>query len=405
MWTVFVEWASLLLRWTHIVTGIAWIGSSFYFMHLDASIKAIADIPAGKGGEAWEVHGGGFYQVRKYLVAPERLPEKLTWHKWQAYTTWITGFFLLVWIYYLGSDIYLVNPAVRALSPTSAAAIGVGSLVVGWLVYDGLVRSALGKNEVALAAVGFAFIILMAWFYQQMFSGRGALIHTGALIGTMMVGNVFFNIMPNQRKTIADLIAGRTPDPKYGKQAKTRSTHNNYLTLPVLFLMISNHFPLTYSSPYAYVIVGLVLVAGAVVRHYYNVRHAELGEPVWAWAVAGVCVVAAVFISAASAPGGREALGLAPLADPPAVAGAARAPDEVVQIVSGRCAMCHAPEPAWSGVGVAPKGVMLDTPERIAQYRDPIRLYAVATRAMPPNNLTEMTDEERQTLAKWGAAK
>jgi uncharacterized membrane protein len=201
MWTVFYEWGSLLLRWTHIVSGIAWIGSSFYFMHLDAAIQPIPEIPKGKGGEAWEVHGGGFYQVRKYLVAPDRLPHELIWHKWQAYVTWLTGFALLVWIYYFGADLFLVNPSVRALSPFAAAAIGIASLVVGWLVYDGLVRSPLAQNEIALAGVGFAFIMLMAWFYQQMFSGRGALIHTGALMGTMMVGNVFFNIMPNQRNS------------------------------------------------------------------------------------------------------------------------------------------------------------------------------------------------------------
>ena len=232
MESVVVEWVSLVTRWTHITAGIAWIGSSFYFMHLDAALRAIPEIPAGKGGEAWEVHGGGFYQVRKYLVAPERLPDHLIWHKWQAYSTWLSGIFLLGWIYYLGAELYLIDPSVRVLTPLTAAGIGLGSLLVGWLVYDGLVRSPLAKHEMALAAVGFVFIVFMAWFYQHMFSGRGALIHTGALIGTMMVGNVFLNIMPNQRKVIADLVAGRSPNPAYGKQAKTRSTHNNYLTLP-----------------------------------------------------------------------------------------------------------------------------------------------------------------------------
>ena len=403
MWTVFYEWGSLLLRWTHIVSGIAWIGSSFYFMHLDAAIQPIPEIPKGKGGEAWEVHGGGFYQVRKYLVAPDRLPHELIWHKWQAYVTWITGFALLVWIYYLGADLFLVNPSVRALSPFSAAAIGIASLVVGWLVYDGLVRSPLAQNEIALAGVGFAFIVLMAWFYQHMFSGRGALIHTGALMGTMMVGNVFFNIMPNQRKVIADLVAGREPNPAYGKQAKTRSTHNNYLTLPVLFLMLSTHFPLVYTSSYAFIIVALVLVAGALIRHFYNVRHAGGGDPWWTWGVSAICLAAALLISAGAVPTARQNLGLAPLPDAPQLAGAARAPDQITDVVMSRCAMCHAKDPGWAGLGLAPKGLVLDTPEDIERNRLRVGLFAGATNAMPPNNITEMTDDERHLVAKWAS--
>ena len=405
MLLVYYEWGALLLRWTHIITGIAWIGSSFYFMHLDAAIKAIPEIPDGKGGEAWEVHGGGFYQVRKYLVAPDRLPAELMWHKWEAYSTWLSGSALLVWIYYLQSDLFLVDPAVRPLSPVAAAAIGIGGLALGLVVYEGLMRSALAKNEVALAAVGFAFVVGMAWFFQQMFSGRGALIHTGALMGTIMAGNVFLNIMPNQRKVIADLIAGRAPNPEYGKQAKTRSTHNNYLTLPVLFLMLSSHFPLTYSTPYAYVIVGLVLVAGALIRHFYNVRHAGEGDPWWTWLAAGVCIWIALWISASSAPGGREALGLAAFPDPAAVAGAPQAPKAVVDIVSGRCAMCHATTPQQPGIGMAPKGVLLDTADRVERNRDLIGLFAVRTHAMPPNNITDITPEERQTLARWVASR
>ena len=356
MWTVCYEWGSLLLRWTHIVAGIAWIGSSFYFMHLDAAIQAIPDIPKGKGGEAWEVHGGGFYQVRKYLVAPARLPRTSSGTSGRPmdldHRLFSAGLDLLS-----GADLFLVNPSVRALSPYAAAAIGIGSLVVGWLVYDGLVRSPLAKNEIALASVGFAFIVLMAWFYQHMFSGRGALIHTGALMGTMMVGNVFFNIMPNQRKVIADLVAGREPDPAYGKQAKTRSTHNNYLTLPVLFLMLSTHFPLVYTSSYAFVIVGLVLVAGALIRHFYNVRHAGGGDPWWTWGVSALCLAAALMISAGAVPVARLQLGLASLPDAPQLARPARAPDQITEVVMSRCAMCHAGDPGWPGLGLAPKGV------------------------------------------------
>jgi len=403
MWTVLYEWASLLLRWTHIVAGIAWIGSSFYFMHLDAAIKPIGEIPKGKGGEAWEVHGGGFYQVRKYLVAPARLPEELIWHKWQAYVTWISGFSLLVWIYYLGADLFLVNPSVMALSPGAAAAIGVGSLALGWLVYDGIVRSPLAKNDTALASVGFAYIVGMAWIYQHIYSGRGALIHTGALMGTMMVGNVFFNIMPNQRKVIADLVAGKEPDPKFGKQAKTRSTQNNYLTLPVLFLMLSTHFPLVYTSSFAFVIVGLVLVAGALVRHFYNVRHAGGGDLWWTWGASAACLALALFISAGASPMVREQFGLAPLPEAPAAAGAPHAPENVAEIVTSRCSMCHAQEPSWAGLSVAPKGVLLDTPEAIEANRRRVGLFAGITDAMPPNNLTEMTADERKLIVKWAS--
>ena len=361
MFAVYYEWASLALRWTHIITGIAWIGASFYFMHLDASLRGIAAIPAGKGGEAWEVHGGGFYQVRKYLVAPDHLPEELLWHKWQAYMTWVSGFCLLALMYYYDADLYLIDPAVRQMSPLMAAAVGVGSLAVGWFVYDWLVNSPLAKNEVALAGVGFAFVMAMALFYQHMFSGRGALIHTGALMGTMMVGNVFMNIMPNQRKVVADLVAGRTPNPEYGKQAKLRSTHNNYLTLPVLFLMLSSHFPLTYTSPYAYVMVGLILVAGALIRHFYNVRHAGGGDLWWAWFVAALCFWLAIWISAPATAGGRAALGLADPQSTAPLAGSAKAPQAVADIVTGRCAMCHGADPHNDyGVGIAPKGVLLE---------------------------------------------
>ena len=403
MWTVLYEWGALLLRWTHIVAGIAWIGSSFYFMHLDAAIRPIGEIPKGKGGEAWEVHGGGFYQVRKYLVAPARLPEELIWHKWQAYVTWLSGFSLLVWIYYLGADLFLVNPSVMALSSGAAAAIGIGSLILGWLVYDGLVRSPLARNEMALAGVGFAYVVAMAWIYQHIYSGRGALIHTGALMGTMMVGNVFFNIMPNQRKVIADLVAGRDPNPAFGKQAKTRSTHNNYLTLPVLFLMLSTHFPLVYTSSFAFAIVGLVLIAGALVRHFYNVRHAGGGDLWWTWGASAVCLALALLISAGAAPMVREQFGLAALPETPALAQAPQAPEKVAEIVTSRCSMCHAQEPSWSGMSVAPKGVVLDTPEAIERNRRRVGLFAGLTDAMPPNNLTEMTADERKLIVKWAS--
>jgi uncharacterized membrane protein len=404
---IFLEWGGLLIRWVHIITGIAWIGSSFYFMHIDASLKATPDIPAGKGGEAWEVHGGGFYHVRKYLVAPAKLPDDLIWHKWESYATWVSGFFLLVWVYYLGSDLYLIDPAIRPLSAWAAPAIGIGALLFGWVVYNFLVQSPLANNEGALAAVGFAFIVAMAYAFQQVFSGRGALIHTGAMMGTIMSFNVLMNIIPNQRKVIADLVAGRTPDPNLGKQAKTRSRHNNYLTLPVLFLMISGHYPLTFTSPYAWAMVGCVLVAGASVRHFYNERHAGRGNLWWTWALAAVAMLAAIGVSALTNPLGRERLGLKAIKPTVTLAAASQPqiPKAVDQIITGRCSMCHASEPVWKGMASPPKGVLLDTPALIDRNAEAIRVHAVMTNAMPPNNITQMTRDERLVLAKWLATR
>ncbi len=397
---ILAEWGGLILRWTHIITGIAWIGSSFYFMHLDAAIRAIPEIPAGKGGEAWEVHGGGFYQVRKYLVAPEKLPDELMWHKWESYSTWVSGFFLLIWVYYFSSDLYLIDPAIRVLTPWQAAGIGIGGLVLGWVVYNFLVSSKLADSPVLLASVGFAFIMAMAYFFQMMFSGRGALIHTGALMATIMTGNVAMNIIPNTKKVVADLIAGREPNPNYGKQAKTRSTHNNYLTLPVIFLMISGHYPLTFTSPYAWVIVGFVLVAGAIVRYFYNQRHAGKGNKWWTWVVAAIALIAAAFVSMVSNPIGRARLGLAALEAPVAVA-SAHVPADVNEIITSRCSMCHAAEPVWAGLTSAPKGILLDSPAQIARNAPLIMEQSVMTNAMPPNNITEITKDERHVLAMW----
>lgn len=400
-----MEWGGLLLRWAHVITGIAWIGSSFYFMHLDASLKPVPDIPAGKGGATWEVHGGGFYEVKKYLEAPRHLPEEMIWHKWQSYSTWITGFFLLIWVYYAQSELYLIDPAVRELSPLAASAIGLVSLAIGWAAYDGLCRSPLAKHETALALAVFALIVGMAYGFQQVFSGRAAMIHIGAVMGTIMTANVFMIIIPGQKKVIAALMAGNTPDPALGKRAKIRSTHNNYITLPVVFLMLSNHYPLTWSTPYGYVIVGLVLIAGASVRHFYNVRHASGRDLWWTWVLAALSIWTAIWISFSASPQGRERLGLAPLIEPALAATLPKAPAPVVEIITSRCSMCHAREPVWAGIAIAPKGVLLDSPEHIARQKSAIRMHSVMTHSMPPNNLTGMTIEERRTLALWMSQK
>ncbi len=419
MYPILHEWGGFLIRWTHVVAAIAWIGASFYFMHLDASLRAIPAIPTGKGGEAWEVHGGGFYQVRKYLVAPDRMPEHLIWHKWQSYATWLSGFSLLCWVYYGQADLYLIDPAVRVITPMTGAAIGLGALALGWLIYDGLNRSPLANRPPLLAAAVFLTVVAFAYGFQQVFSGRAAMLHTGAVIATWMTGNVFFVIMPNQRKAIAELVAGRVPNPAWGKQAKNRSSHNNYLTLPVLFFMLSGHYPMAWSSPYSWSIVGLVVIAGGVVRHYFNVRNAGGGDRWWTWGVATACVAVAVAISVASSPGAREQIGLSTAAEAapapaPAIslaaagAGALEGPavdDAVMAVVGTRCAMCHAAEPLWPGLTSPPKGVLLDSPEHVARFAPAIRLQAVLTHAMPPNNITDMQPEERAALARWLAAR
>ncbi|UVF21133.1 urate hydroxylase PuuD [Microvirga terrae] len=396
------EWISQLIRWVHVITAIAWIGSSFYFIHLDLSLKKRDGLPEGVGGEAWQVHGGGFYNMRKYLVAPPELPRELTWFKWESYSTWISGFFLIVWVYYLHADLYTIDPAIRALEAWQAPAIGIGGIALSWFVYEGLCRSPLGKNGVVLGVALFAYILAAAFAFTQVFNGRAAFLHTGAMIATWMSASVFFIIIPNQKKVVATLLAGGTPDPKLGKEAKLRSTHNNYLTLPVIFLMLSNHYPLAWSSRYAVAIIGLIVIAGAVIRHYFNSQHAGKGSPWWTWAVAALCVWAAIWLSIIGKPGNAN-LAAAPADATPATVTAAF--DEAVLTIQSRCSMCHAAEPVWDGIRIAPKGVRLDTPEEIARHAEIIRVQSVLTHAMPPNNVTEMTLDERKAVAAWLAAR
>ena len=393
------EWISQILRWTHVITAIAWIGSSFYFIHLDLSLKKREGLPEGVGGEAWQVHGGGFYNMRKYLVAPPELPKELTWFKWESYSTWISGFFLIVWVYYLQADLYTIDPAVRALAPWQAPAIGLGGIAVSWLVYEGLCRSPLGRNGLVLGIVLFVYILIAAFAFTQVFNGRAAFLHTGAMIATWMSASVFFVIIPNQKKGVSTLLAGGSPDPRLGQEAKLRSTHNNYLTLPVIFLMLSNHYPLAWSSRYAVAIIGLILIAGAVIRHFFNSQHAGKGSPWWTWGVAAASVALAVWLSIVGKPGSETMADAAAATEPTA------AFEEATLAIQSRCSMCHAAEPVWDGIPIAPKGVRLDTPEEIARHAELIRIQSVLTHAMPPNNITEMTLDERKAVATWLASR
>jgi uncharacterized membrane protein len=389
LWPI-TEWVALLLRWTHVVAGIAWIGSSFYFVALDASLKKPDGLDSGVGGEAWQVHGGGFYRLQKYMVAPSFLPKELTWFKWEAYSTWIFGFALLVAVYYAQPRLYLIDPAVCDLSPGDAVLIALITFPVGWLFYDILCRSTLGRKAVTLAIAGFVLLVAVIWGFTHLFGGRGAYMQIGALVGTIMVGNVFFIIIPNQKKIVAALIAGGSPDPRLGQQSKQRSLHNNYLTLPVVFVMISNHYPWLSSGALSWVVISGVFVVGFLIRHFFNLKHS--GRLEW-WLFPAAGLVTGVLIVATLPRKPDVAVGAAPVGF-----------SQVQQIVQARCQACHSATPRFQGIAEAPKGVMFDTPAEIVQYAPQIYTQAVASRAMPLSNLTGITDAERQALGQWIAA-
>ena len=382
-----IEWIEMMVRWLHVVAGIAWIGSSFYFIFLDASLRRGENDEKGIAGESWQVHGGGFYRMRKYLVAPAEMPAELHWFKYEAYTTWLSGFFLLGLIYYLNAGAYLVAPSVMDLTPMAAVAISVGSLVVGWLVYDSLCKSPVGKNDALLAVVGFALLVAAAWGYTQVFSGRGAYVHVGVLVGTLMAANVFFVIIPNQKIVVADLIAGRAPEPDLGRRAKQRSLHNNYLTLPVVFVMISGHYPMTFASQWNWVLLAGIFIVGGLVRHFFNLKHAGRGRHYWLWIAAGLIMAMVIAISMQRPKPARTA-GVPTLS-------------RVSEIIQRRCAACHSAQPSFAGIESAPLGLVLETPGDILRAKDRIHAQAIATSAMPPGNATAMTAEERAALAAW----
>jgi len=391
------DWLSFAVRWLHVITAIAWIGSSFYFIALDLGLRQRPGLPAGAHGEEWQVHGGGFYHIQKYLVAPAELPEHLTWFKWESYSTWLSGFAMLAIVYYAGADLYLVDPAVLDVSAPVAILISLASLAVGWLIYDLLCKSPLAGNDTTLMLVLYVALVAIAWGYTQLFSGRAAFLHLGAFTATIMSANVFLVIIPNQKIVVADLKAGRKPDPKYGRIAKTRSLHNNYLTLPVIFLMLSNHYPLAFATQFNWVIASLIFLIGVLIRHYFNTMHARKGRPHWTWGLAAVLFIVIMWLSTAPAV----------LTDEPRLSAlqqqmvaSAHFP-AVRDTVMGRCSMCHAAEPAYEGIRRAPKGVELDTDRTIAAHAREIYLQAGVSHAMPPANVSGITEAERALIAAW----
>ncbi len=386
------DWLNLLGRWLHVIAGIVWIGSSFYFIALDNHLKPPKerrDVEDGVGGESWEIHGGGFYNVRKYLVAPRALPETLHWFKWEAYTTWLSGFFLMIVLYYLNADTYLIDPNVADLSTAGAVSISVALLAAAWLVYDGLCR-VLASRPLLLAAVLLALITFAAWGVGQLFSPRAMYLQIGAMLGTMMVGNVFFVIIPAHKELVRAKEEGREPDPRANERGKLRSVHNNYLTLPVVFTMLSNHFPFTYGHSYAWLILVVLLVIGAWVRHFFNLRH--LGRTVWAIPVSAAIAIAVL------------ALLIRPQNE--SSAGTTEVPfTRIAPVVEERCAPCHSATP--TKVDTAPLGIRLDTPDEIKSQAAAIEQVAVLSTTMPLGNATGMTQDERDLLGQWidGGAK
>lgn len=395
------EWGAFAVRWLHVITAIAWIGSSFYFIALDLGLRREGDL-RGADGEEWQVHGGGFYHIRKYLVAPEAMPEHLTWFKWESYSTWLSGAALLMIVYWAGGELYLIDQAKAELALWQGIVISAASLTVGWLVYDFLCKSGLGEKPTLLMLLLFALLVVMGWGYNQIFTGRAMMLHLGAFTATIMTANVFFIIMPNQRIVVADLKAGRAPDPKYGKIAKLRSTHNNYLTLPVIFLMLSNHYPLAFATQYNWIIAALVFLMGVTIRHYFNSMHARKGEPKWTILATALLFVAIMWLSTLGAEHGTldeaEARVMTPSEQ---VFAEAEGFAEVSDIVLGRCSMCHAREPGYDGIHRAPKGVLLETPQEIAAAAETIYVQAGLTAAMPPANVSWMEPDERTAIRRW----
>jgi uncharacterized membrane protein len=388
-----LEWLNLIVRWLHIITGIAWIGASFYFVWLDNSIRPPAPgselAKKGVSGELWAVHGGGFYNPQKYLVAPAELPKDLHWFKWEAYSTWLSGIALLTIAYYFNAQAMMVDKSVADLSSLQAVGIGIGTLVIGWTVYDLLCRSPLGQRDGLFGVVIFALITGAAYVLTHLLSGRAAYIHIGAMIGTIMVGNVLMLIIPGQRKMVDAMSAGRLPDPIHGQKAKQRSVHNNYFTLPVLFIMISNHYAMTYRNDHAWLVLAFIMAAGVFIRHFFNLRHK--GRVEWRYPAIGVALLLAVAVAIAP----PRPVATAPAADP------AAAFSSVQSVITQRCAVCHSAHPTQPGFATAPAGITFDSADQIHQNAEKIYKQAVQLKAMPIGNLTNMTDTERAQIAAW----
>jgi len=382
-----VEWMNLVIRWTHVVFGIAWIGASFYFNFLENSLNRTQGLREGIAGNLWAIHGGGFYYLEKYKNAPPVIPKDLHWFKYEAYFTWLSGFTLLILVYYLDAKTYLIDPNVMVLYPAAARMIGIGTLGLGWLFYDLLCKSALSRKTILFPFILLLFTTGTAWFLAHVFSSRAAYIHVGAMLGTLMAGNVFRVIIPAQKAMVQAARDGREPDPALGKNALLRSRHNNYFTLPVIFIMISNHFPSTYGGTFNWaLLIGLSIVS-VLVKHYLNLM--ERGEKaVW---ILPVAVTGMIALALTSAPHPKEVC----------KDGSAPSFAEVQAVITQRCVPCHSSNPTDDVLKTAPNGILFDDPKNIYKYADRILNRAVITKTMPQGNKTGITQEERDLLQCW----
>ncbi|MBS22668.1 MAG: cysteine desulfurase [Rhodobacterales bacterium] len=397
---ILLEWLEFAVRWVHIITAIAWIGSSFYFIALDLGLKKNSSLPYGVTGEEWQVHGGGFYNIQKYSIAPPNLPQDLIWFKWESYSTWLSGFFLLAIVYYGGADLYLIDTEIADINNFQAILISLGSILFGWIIYNTACKSPLGNNSNLLLLLLFFFLLFLSLFYTSIFSGRAAFLHLGAITATLMTANVFFIIIPNQKIVVSDLKAGRKPDPKFGIIAKQRSTHNNYLTLPVIFFMLSSHYPLAFASELNWAIAPLVFLLGVSIRHYFNTYHATKKKLYWTWII--TFIIFAVIIGLSSYK--KNSLSLSEnVIDLERIYNLEITDlnNEVHDIISARCTMCHAREPLWDGFLHPPKGFVVENKEDIKRYARQVYVQSAISKAMPPNNISYMEDIERFTIQYW----
>ncbi|WP_421134313.1 urate hydroxylase PuuD [Alteromonas sp. A079] len=395
------DWISLFTRWFHVIAGVAWIGASFYFIWLDNSLRTPPKWKQDKGikGDLWAIHGGGFYEVAKYAYGPEKMPETLHWFKWEAYTTWLSGFALLILVYYFGASAYLIDPSVNDISPMVAISLGLALVFGGLTIYEIACRSPLANSPMVFGLCLIALICTVTYFSTQWFSGRGAYIHVGALIGTIMAGNVFFNIMPNQRKMVAAVAENKDMDPRWGASAKLRSVHNNYFTLPLLFIMISNHYPMTYQHDANWLVLIAIMAVAAWIRHFFNLRNVGQVKPSILISGAVAMLAIALWVSWPSA--SNTAQHNEEHTDVTEIAATPVTNDVISALVSTHCVSCHSRTPTDAIFTMAPVGVVLDNWSDIERYKSQIVRRTAITKDMPFMNKTNMTDAEREQIALW----
>ena len=392
---ILLEWTEFLVRWLHVIAGIAWIGSSFYFIALDLSLINRKDIPKEAHGEAWQVHGGGFYQIVKYLVAPDKLPSQLTWFKWEAYATWISGFLLLILVYYISTDLYMIEIEKFDLSNFEAISLSLIGIILGWVLYNYICKKTVNKNNIMLSIFILLVFTFFSWLYFQVFSHRGAYMQIGSMLGTIMVANVLMIIIPGQKKVVQSLLENKKPDPIHGTTAKQRSLHNNYLTLPVIFIMISNHYPTIYATDYSWIVISLIIIASALIRQFFNIKHSGKKPPYLLWAPVLMIILFSVYLSEIGKPNLTNN-------DKRANAIIEQIPKDLIsaseEIIISKCSMCHAKEPLWDNMQHSPKLVNLENINDLIKNIEGVYSQSVMSYAMPPGNISVLENSERKIL-------